>query len=817
MQKSRNNKIIEAQNNPSGNINGRSQDSVRKETARKETARKETTRKEAVRSSGRPHHGRQDEDRSVRHKNNLHLSTSDRHPSRHSHKDKEISSSRIKAGTWFAALTLLCFCAYIISNLFTMQIVDYKVHAQEAASYHYRKIIETPDRGSIYDTNGKELAFSSTVETIGVTPKDVRSRKDSKMSKEAIAEGIAAAIGLKAEDVLAKITDIDKTWILLKKRVEKNQADKLREFRLEYEIGGISFDPEDKRVYPENRLAGTILGFTNIEGDGQFGLELQYNDELRGNPGYTYTATDNYGKAMLPFAVPVSLRATDGNSLVTTIDIEIQKIVEKELASSVKNYNVSEGGIAIVMDPYTGSILAMANTPGFDPNNPMACPEGMDPEDWTVSGKEEAEYLTKHIWKNRAISDSYEPGSTFKAITAAMAMEEGKFKESEILNDIPIKVADRVISCNKKGGHGLETTSQAFWNSCNPIFVMLSQRIGISVFYNFVRAFGFIDPTGIDLPGEAKGIFHAAPAEIDMACLAFGEQSTITPIALITAYSAFANGGSLIKPRVVKSLVDSEGDIVREYAPEIVRQVVSEQTAARVRTLLEGVVMYGTGSKGYVGGYHVGGKTSTSTRLDGLNVISFLSMAPISQPQICIIVILFAPDKDNSHSSLAALTSAQMTEQILDYMGQPRVYTTDDIAAITKSYKLPDLKGLKYGEAADILSAINMQLEDPSGKMNENTVIGFQWPAKNTALHKGAIVSVYASGNPAINETIVPDIKGKNVTECISAMTESGINIIIDGKCLGVAVSQEFDPGTAIGSRSAMKVAFEDTNEFESD
>ncbi|MHB1453282.1 MAG: penicillin-binding transpeptidase domain-containing protein [Saccharofermentanales bacterium] len=801
MQKKRNDIIIEAKNSQTDSVSGSRDDGARQDRARRPSEQHRSRPAE-------PRHGRRTEASGH--------STDDRHAARHLHRDRNTGRSGIKAGTWFAAFVLLCFCGYLISNLFTLQVIDYKVHAKEAASYHYRKIIETPDRGAIFDTNGKELAFSSTVETIGVTPKDVKSRKDSKMTKEQLAQGIADAIGLEYDIVLSKITDVDKTWILLKKRVEKAQADKLREFRTEFEVGGISFDAEDKRVYPEGRLAGTILGFSNYEGDGQLGLELQYNNELKGSPGYTYTETDNYGKAMLPFAVPVSLRAKDGNSLVTTIDIEIQKIVEKELASSVKNYNVSEGGIAIVMDPYTGSILAMANTPGFDPNNPTACPEGMDPDNWDPSGKDATEYLSLHIWKNRAIADSYEPGSTFKAITASMAMEEGKFDEKEVLNDIPIKVADRVIQCNKKGGHGLETTSKAFWNSCNPIFVMLSQRLGLSVFYSFVRAFGFYEPTGIDLPGEGNGIFHANPAEIDMACLAFGEQSTVTPLALITAYSAFANGGSLIKPRVVKSLIDSEGNIVKEYAPEIVRQVVSEQTAARVRTLLEGVVMYGTGSKGYVGGYHIGGKTSTSTRLDGLNVISFLSMAPISQPQICIIVILFAPDKDNSHSSLAALTSAQMTEQILEYMGQPRDYTTDDIAEITKSYKLPDLAGMKYGEAADMLSAINMKLEDPSGKMDKSTVIAFQWPAKNIALHKGAVVSVYAAARPVISEMIVPDVIGKNVTECISAMTESGINIIIDGKCLGVAVSQEFEPGSKLKFRDTMKIVFEDTNALES-
>ena len=264
-----------------------------------------------------------------------------------------------------------------------------------------------------------------------------------------------------------------------------------------------------------------------------------------------------------------------------------RKIIETELNNSIQTYDVAEGGVAIVMDPYTGSVLGMASSPGFDLNDPTAIPTGADPSTWVTGSEEAILYLSKNVWRNRAISDTYEPGSTFKAITAAMAMEEGKFFENEILSDDDITVADRIIGCSTKGGHGLETTEKGFWNSCNPIFVQLAQRVGLSPFYNYVRGFGLMNQTGIDLPGEGIGLFHAVPSELDMACLSFGEQSTVTPLAMITSYCAFANGGYLMQPRVVSSLTDSDGNVVKEYSPETVRRVVSEETATRIRSLLK--------------------------------------------------------------------------------------------------------------------------------------------------------------------------------------------------------------------------------------
>jgi stage V sporulation protein D (sporulation-specific penicillin-binding protein) len=393
-------------------------------------------------------------------------------------------------------------------------------------------------------------------------------------------------------------------------------------------------------------------------------------------------------------------------------------------------------------------------------------------------------------------------------------MEEGKFFENEILSDDDITVADRIIGCSIKGGHGLETTEKGFWNSCNPIFVQLAQRVGLSPFYNYVRGFGLMNKTGIDLPGEGIGLFHAVPSELDMSCLSFGEQSTVTPLAMITSYCAFANGGYLMQPRAVSSLTDSDGNVVKEYSPETVRRVVSEETATRIRSLLKGVVLYGTGKNGYVEGYSVGGKTSTSTREDGKNNISFLSMAPVDQPEICILVILFAPSAEYSKSSLAALTSAKMTSRILEYLDVDRSYTSTDISTIMKQSVIPDLTGKTFKQAQTMLQTLGFNIDDPSGVMGDETVISYQWPAKDLYLHKGGTVAVYSLAEPDEPRAIVPNILGKNVNECMRAMTESGINIIIEGDCLGTAISQEIQPGEMVLQRSVMKVVFS-TQELE--
>jgi len=725
-------------------------------------------------------------------------------------KHRKKNQSQLTPGIFLSTLAVIFFAVHLVQSIFTIQITEFDKHTQAASASHYKRIVEQPKRGSIFDRNGNELAFSIVVETVGITPSDVKSLENPEMTKEEIARGFSEALNLDYDEVLEKMNMHDASWVLLKRRIEREESENFKKFRQKYKIGGIKIDEEDKRVYPQGRTAGNIIGFVSPEGIGQLGLEFVYNSQMTGEPGYTYSETDNYGNWTLPFSVPISLRARDGYNIISTLDLGIQKIIEEELNKAVEHYKITEGGISIVMDPYTGNILGMANTPGFDPSNPTDTPKGIDPDEWNKTTQESIDYLQEFVWRNKAITNTYEPGSTFKALTAAMAMEEGKFFEKEYLSNAPIQVADWTIQNLLWNYHGLSTSEEAFWRSSNPIFVQLSQRIGVSKFYEYVRGFGFATVTGIDLPGEAIGIFHQNPKEIDMAVLSFGEQSTVTPLAMITSYSAFANGGYLMKPKMVRSITDSSGNVVREIFPETVRQVVSEQTAGRMRNLLKGVVLYGTGSNAYIPGYSFGGKTSTSTREDGETTdISFLGLAPVEQAQFVILTVLFAPDKEFARSSVAANTTGKMTERILEYLGVPRDYSDNDLLKISATHNVPDIIGMTYREAAAKLGTLGFMVNDAAGTMKENTVIKYQWPDLKQVLHRGGTIAVYASASEDKKMSVVPDVTGKNVNESILALTESGINIIIDGESNGFAISQEFEPGKVLETGSTVIVKFE--------
>ncbi len=706
------------------------------------------------------------------------------------------------------AILVLALFAYIVQGLYALQVRDHARYAVEAAQNQYRQITVPPLRGEIVDRNGKELVFSSVVETFGMTPRDVKSRSGT-AEREEIAAAIARILDIPEDTVLADMAREDATWIELKRRVGKEQADAMKAYFDDHEVGGISIDREYRRVYPEGRLAAQVLGFVTNDGIGTLGIEYQYNRQLTGEPGFVYALTDNYSyRTGLPDTSPVSLAARDGANLVLTLDIGLQRIAEAELKRSVDIYSVREGGLVLVMDPYTGDILAMAQNPDFDPAAPAARPIEWSLDKWNPSDKEEKKYLGEVLWRNRAITDTYEPGSTFKAFTAAIALEENLAREDEIFDDRPVQVADYTIHCWKKPGHhGLERLDQAFWNSCNPVFVELSRRIGIDRFYSYVRSFGFMGTTGIDLPGEGTGLMHETPGLIDMACLAFGEQSTVTPVALLTAYCAFANGGALVRPRIVKAVTDANGAVLQEYRTETVRRVVSEQTATRIRNLMEGVVLHGTGSAGYVEGYGVAGKTSKSERDDDEKIISFAALAPADQPVLCILVVLSAADRDLT-SAAAAQTTARILSSSLEYLGVPREYTDKDVSLLIRTTPAPDLAGMTYLEARRLLAEKGFQADAGRTALGDDSLVGGQWPAAGTPLHRNARVALYPGDPDPEDFVTVPDVSGKTVHEAIRAFAEAGVNLVLDGDCFGTAVAQAVPAGEQVLRRTPVAVTF---------
>jgi stage V sporulation protein D (sporulation-specific penicillin-binding protein) len=703
-----------------------------------------------------------------------------------------------RLGVVALCVVLVAFSGYLIYQLYEIQIVNYAVNAEKAAGQHYERVTENPKRGSILDRNGVELAGTTYVYRIGITPKDMRSRTKN-VSKDEIAAGIASSLGLEKANVLAEMAKEDASYIQLKKDVPREEADKLKVFLNENTIGGVRIDSEPCRYYTNGSLASQVIGYTIYSDQkltGQLGAELQYDSALTGEPGYTYVETDNYGSyGQLPFSVPTSLRAKDGLNVVLSIDINIQKIAQEELQNAIDINEITSGGSVIIMNPYTGEILAMASFPYFDSSDPMARPADRDEETWkNGTDKENIEHLSKTIWRNKAISDTYEPGSTFKAITASMALEENLTRESEDMNCTILHLYDWTIRCHQAGGHGKETMEQGFWRSCNPIFATLALRVGVSRFYDYVRAYGLAGITGIDLPGEMAGIIHQNPTELDMATFSYGESSTVTPIQLITAYCVFANGGSLIRPTVVKMLTDSSGDIVREIQPETIRKVISEPTASRIRELMKGVVLYGTGSAAYVEGYAVAGKTSTSTDEDGNHTLSFAGLAPADNPEIVVMIVLNKPKDKELTSKCASLACGKIISRTLEYLGVSREYSDKDITNLNKTITVPDLKGQTFDEARKALSALGLSAVSGDLSMGGSSKIKFQWPAAETKLHKQGVVYLYPVGDPEEELVIVPDFKGRNINECLRLAAESGLNISFSGSCLGAVVSQDPAP-----------------------
>ncbi|MBP5186851.1 MAG: peptidoglycan glycosyltransferase, partial [Clostridiales bacterium] len=422
----------------------------------------------------------------------------------------------------------------------------------------------------------------------------------------------------------------------------------------------------------------------------------------------------------------------------------------------------------------SGEILGMVSMPDFDLNTPREIPYGISEKEWSdMTSEEQAEYLMRNAWRNRCISDTYEPGSTMKAVTTAIALEEGLTYEDEIFSDAPIEITtvDTIRCWREKtdGNHGDETLREAFERSCNPIFVRLAQRIGIEKYYDYIHNCGFYDVTGVDLPAEGKGIFHAEPTEVDLATLSFGESSTVTPLQLISVYSALVNGGDLMRPHIASRVVDANGNIIREYEPEKVRTIFSSRTSARVRNLLEDVVKEGTGSAGYVPGYYVAGKTSTST-IDvgeeaGMHVISFGCYAPSYDPKIAVLVVINKPEDKDVGSSAAAKVSARIVEETLEYMNVDRKLSKEEYDRMGLLFHVPDVTGKTFLQAKKELEDEGFTVLDGTGSMSLDSIVGTMYYGQEETVYKNSVIVLYPDtvAEEDMNKTPIPNFTGMNI------------------------------------------------------
>lgn len=698
------------------------------------------------------------------------------------------------------------FAGFLVYKLYDIQINHHEEYALMGSSMHWNRVKDVPLRGDILDSKGNVLAGTTYEYTVGVTPKDVRSLKDKAMTTEMIAQELSSIFSLEYADVLENLNKKDSMYVLIAKKRPRSEIDVLKTYIETFQIGGIRIDSVPKRYYVHDGFAAQVIGFADQSDNtliGQYGIEAYYNDILTGTEGYTYAETDR-NQGALPYSPPTTIDKQDGLNVVLNIDPTIQSIADEACREAFEAFQPKEGVGVIVMNPYTGSVYAMVSLPDYNLNNPRGIPYAMTEENWSLmSDEEKSSHLMSSVWRNRTISDTYEPGSTFKVLTTAMALEEGLTYEEEMFSDEPIEVSSlHTISCwrQKHGGnHGTETLKQAFENSCNPVFVQLAMRIGINKYYQYVRNFGFYDVTGIDLPAEGKGLFHSEPTSVDLATLSFGESSTVTPIQLANVFCALVNGGTLMKPQVVKALTDRNGDIIHEYAPVAMKTVFSENTANRVKEMMKSVVAEGTGSAGYVEGYTVAGKTSTSTielgEDAGMHVLSFGCYAPFDNPQIVVLVVINKPLDKELGSSAAARVAAQIISPTLEYLGVPRELTEDDYKKMTIKYAIPELNGKTVAEAKRILYANQFEVILGEEGMTDSSIVLSVYPDPSISIlyRKGTVV-LYSS--EVVDQTMmkhvsVPDFVGKNLTDCISIAQFSGVNIEIVGNPQGVVVSQD--------------------------
>ena len=504
----------------------------------------------------------------------------------------------------------------LLGRVFWIQFVRGEELKQRALSQWTSDIPIEPKRGTIYDRNLNPLSISATVDTVVASIPDIK-------DIETTATLLATALDMKKEEIVETLEDAkakNKAAIYIKRKITEEESEAVRNLNL----NGIYFTKENKRFYPERNLCSHVLGFTGIDSQGLDGVELIYEKYLKGTPGRIVSETDALSRR-LPYGVDKYIPPEDGLNLVLTIDKIIQYIAERELEKALIEHNAKRGTV-IVMDTKTGEILALANKPDYDPNNYADFPQ--------------------QLWRNVAVSDVYEPGSTFKVVTASAALEEGvTYPEDTYFDPGYVIVSGVRLGCWYHGGHGSQTFIQIMENSCNPGFVDVGMKLGKENFLKYIKGFGFGETTGIDLPGEAKGILDPSIiGPVELATISFGQGISVTPIQLITALSTIANDGKLVEPHVGKAIINKDGEIIHEFSPGPLRQVISIETAQEMQKILESVVTNGTGGRGQIEGYRVAGKTGTAEKyVPGKYVVSYLGFAPVDDPKLAVLVIIDEP------------------------------------------------------------------------------------------------------------------------------------------------------------------------------
>ena len=747
-------------------------------------------------------------------------------------------------------LVLLIVCgivAFLVLalRLFKLQIIDHNFYETKAIDQQVRETSVTASRGTIYDTNMKILAMSATVDDIIINPRAIKLNKE---DGALIARTLSDILGVDYNSILEKEAKTDSGYQLIARKVEPEVADKVREFKNKYKLSGVQIEENSKRYYPYSSLACQVVGFVGTDNSGLAGLESYYDKTLTGVSGTTVHEKNAAGTDMLFTSFEDYYDGEDGKSVVTTIDSTIQYYMEKQLEQAVKDYDVQNGAAAIAMNVKTGGILGMVSLDNYDLNNYQAVSETEQKKIDTMSDdaakKAELTAAQQRQWRNKAINDTYEPGSTFKIITLSMALNDGAVKPTDTLycgGSLQVAGDTAPRHCWKTAGHGSQTLTQALQHSCNVAFMQIGLKVGAERFYDYCEAFGLMNAsddadaqltgdTGIDLPGESgslwwsKNVFCNPKSKSQLAAASFGQTFKITPLQLITAVSACVNGGNLMKPYIVKETLNSDGTVASKTEPTVVRQVISAETSKTVCGMLEKVVsdkVEGTGKNAYVAGYRIGGKTGTSEKVaenaesgGKQYIVSFIGVAPMDDPQIAILVLLDNPSSDCgvyvSGGNMGAPTVAKMMTDILPYMGVEAKYDSSEKQVADKT--VPNIVGMTQAEAQKKATDSGLTLKI----VGSGEKVTAQLPAANTVVAAGSQMIAYCGEEVPTAQVTMPSLSGMSYSLARQTLANYGLYVRASGPISNPASvtvsSQTIDAGTQVKPGTVVEVTVIDTS-----
>lgn len=702
----------------------------------------------------------------------------------------------------------------LFTKLYHWQITEHDDLQSVAVRQQTLRTTVEASRGTIYDRNGTILAMSASAETIFISPKEIL---ENEQDQELIADGLAEILGLDAEDILKKMEKTTSQYEELVKKADDELADKVREFINENDLKGIFLRPTSKRSYPKGTLASQVIGFTNDLG-GAMGLEATYDDVLTGESGMVVTARDRDGRAVL-YQYDQYFDAENGCDLQTTLDTTIQYYLEKGVQELEARFGTGKGATGIVMDVNTGAVLAMASLPTYDLNSPSTIYN-----DFLTAGMteeqiiENATELRNKQWRSKAINDTYEPGSTFKTLTLAMALEENVVDlNTGFYCGGNTTIEGQKIWCSKRTGHGQQDLSTAFANSCNPAFINIGLRIGNAKFYQYMKDFGLTEKTGIDTTGEASGFVNKEIeySTLALACYAFGQNFNVTPIALLAAQCACVNGGYLYTPYLVEQITDQDGNVVSKHDPTPIRQVVSEETSALVREIMENEVTSGTGKNGQVAGYRIGGKTGTADKVGGNVIVSFVCFAPADDPQVMMLLTLDEPNKWTgtyvSGGNMVAPIASSVMSEILPYLGIEPSYTAEELVGADKT--VPNVIGLGKDAAVEKLAVSGFTCRT----VGDGDAVTDQTPVGGAIVPNSAEIILYLGAEKSTEKCIVPNVVGDSAATANQKIVNAGLIMGVSGATNASsstvrAISQSVDPGTEVEAGTVVRVQFSDSS-----